>query len=318
MTTYKDVLAGKAAWSCERADALEWLRGLPDDSADLVFFSPPYEDCRLYEQGFRLKGQAWVDWLAPIIRESARVSAGLVVVNMAAKVEDFRYSAAVEWLVADLTRVHGLACGPSPYVWVKSENHEEADGNGQPGSGGQHYHRRDFEPIYAFADPEKLPPRWSDNTAFGHPPKYGAGGPPSHRRTDGTRVNGARFRHTKRIKGRGHDGGDSMEVQHYVPPAISNAGNVIRVPVGGGKLGHPLAHDGEASMALGVAERFVCWYVPPDGVVADPFTGSGTTAHTAFIHGRRFVGCDNRLSQVELTGRRMRTVTPPLFAGVTE
>lgn len=64
-------------------------------------------------------------------------------------------------------------------------------------------------------------------------------------------------------------------------------------------------------MPLAVAERFVRWYCPPDGVVLDPFAGSGTTCHAAFIHGRRFVGCDLRESQVELLGRRMASVVNP-------
>lgn len=106
-----------------------------------------------------------------------------------------------------------------------------------------------------------------------------------------------------------------MRVQHYKPPAISNPGNVIRARVGGGHLGHPLAHESEAPMSLTVAERFVCWFCPPDGIVLDPFAGSGTTAHAAFQHGRRFVGCDLRESQVLLCERRLATVTPSLFAG---
>jgi gluconokinase len=35
-----------------------------------------------------------------------------------------------------------------------------------------------------------------------------------------------------------------------------------------------------------------------------------------FTHGRRFVGCDLRQSQVELCGQRMATVTPNMFAEV--
>ena len=108
-----------------------------------------------------------------------------------------------------------------------------------------------------------------------------------------------------------------MVEQNYVPPKVANPGNVIRARVGGGHLGHPLAHDSEAPMSLKVAERFVCWYAPPDSVVCDPFCGSGTTAHAAVLHRRRFVGCDLRQSQCDLTARRLATVTPDLF-GDTE
>lgn len=53
---------------------------------------------------------------------------------------------------------------------------------------------------------------------------------------------------------------------------------------------------------------------PVKVVCCDPFSGSGTTAHAARNHGRRFIGCDIRESQVELARRRLRNVTPPLFA----
>lgn len=78
-------------------------------------------------------------------------------------------------------------------------------------------------------------------------------------------------------------------------------------------MGHPAAHRNEAPFPLKLAEFFALSFCPPDGVCADPFAGSGTTAHAAVLHGRRFVGCDVRESQVELVGRRMRSVTPSLL-----
>lgn len=345
-----DVLAGSEPWSVDCGDCLPWLQSLPGGAVSLVLFSPPYEGQRLYlENGVivsrPLTGQAWVDWMREVIVASARVSSGLVAVNAASPREDGCYTASVEWLVADLTRRDGLVCGPAPYAWVKSEDFDDATGNGTPGSGGKHYHRRDWEPVYCFALPDRIPGAkrnkdfWSDNTAFGRPPKYGAGGDPSHRRKDGKRANQGRtrqpngkveyFRHAAdgTIKG-AHDrdiikSPEPEPFMGYDPPPISNPGNVLadaimaadvlRVPVGGGKLGCPIAHEGEAPMALGVAERFVCWYVPPEGIVLDPFAGTGTTIHAAILHGRRAIGCDLRESQCDLTRRRMATVAPSLF-----
>lgn len=332
--TAADVLSGSAPWSVECGDCLPWLQSLPARSVSAFLTSPPYEAQRTYSVGFKRQGQEWVDWLRPIIREMCRASAGLVFFNALCPVREWSYSPALEWLVADLTRLDGIACGPRPYAWVKSENHDEADGNGIPGSGSHHYQRSDWEPVYAFALPDRLAGKnsdfWSDNTAFGQPPKYGAGGEFSGRRKDGTRDNEGRKKHSalanspgttrranggwRRTKRVPAAGGDVMREQNYAPPTLSNPGNVIRAPVGGGKMGHPLAHEGEAPMTLSVAERFACWFVPPGGVIGDPFTGTGTTGHAALNHGRRFVGCDLRESQVELTRRRLRSVTPTLFA----
>jgi hypothetical protein len=340
MTTAADVLAGKAAWGVDCSDALAWLRTLPDRCVSLVLFSPPYEDARTYAVDFDLRGQAWVDWLRPIVAEAARVSDGLVCLNAAGERENWSYSPVVEWLVSDLTRFDGVVCGPAPWCWWKV--------CGIPGSGSTRYQRRDWEPVYGFCRRDRLPLKWTDNTAFGTPPVCGPGGEMSNRTKDGDRVNdpwktasrggsgcGGRRkdgekqvgpkgrRHTKRVPA---GEADVMREQNYNPPAVANPGNVIRdeelpdssvieARVGGGHLGHPLAHKSEAPMSLTVAERFVLWYCPPDGVVCDPFVGSGTTCHAAVVHGRRFVGCDIRESQAELTARRMSTVTPSLFPG---
>lgn len=93
--------------------------------------------------------------------------------------------------------------------------------------------------------------------------------------------------------------------KEFLPPAISNAGNVLRVRVGGG-------HEGEAPMSLGVAERFVCWFCPPTGKVGDMFCGTSTTGHAALIHGRQFTGCDLRQSQIDISRRRLASITPAL------
>ena len=538
LSTANDGIAGNATWSAECSDALEWLRSLPTRSVSMVLFSPPYEGQRTYGLNFKRKGQVWSDWLRPIIVESARVSSGLVIVNAACPVRKWSYSPALEWLVADLTRIDGLVCGPSPYAWVKSADDPEALGNGVCGSGSKHYQRRDWEPLYAFCLPDRLPLAWSDNTAFGRPPGYPAGGETTHRMKNGKRRGDGVKRRTKRVPSGG------MNSQTYRPPELSNPGNVIRAPAhrqgaavslfteviayghasetspaevlrslrqaigsgsiyewgigicsrlhaaavlrpevhgswrthaltaalrflqdrvppeelreevlfaemqvrspseersrdgcgeriadqgspdqvaqgmqpvrsdpatgdsphgresaeqhpteprgplrdlpretsqpaasmssdvqrlwltrseelqgiwgalrqalsplqeawltaarlsrragqkqgnetasnvirapvgGAGRLGHPLAHESEAPMSLGIAERFVRWFVPVGGIVADPFGGSGTTLQAALEHSRKGIMCDIRESQVELTRRRLATVTIPLF-----
>ena len=163
--------------------------------------------------------------------------------------------------------------------------------------------------IYCYALPQnlgpKIPPIFSDNTQFGKPPLYTAGGQPSMRGRDGMRATEKKAKSSKRKK--------------YVPPAISNPGNVIRVPVGGGKMGNKLAHSGEAPMAMGVAERFVRWFCRPGGVVIDPCCGTGTTIHAAVAAGRRGFGCDMRKSRARqgtMKGRTLRTDRPVVPVGV--
>jgi hypothetical protein len=326
-------------WRVDCADALAWLRALPDGYLSLVVTSPPYSDARTYGVGFKLRGQAWVDWLRPVIVEACRVTAGLVCLNVSAPVRKHRYMPAPEWLVADLTRHDGLVCGPSPYCWVRS---------GTPGSGSKRsgYHRRCWEPVYCFARPEVLPLAWHDQLAFGKPPRWGAGGAMSNRLTDGSRVNqwGGRVTSGRSRKADGmmqapgrpshrnafgvsstttrrRPGGGGLESQgrslkQVGPvPAIACPPNIIATGNGGNQCGHSLAHDSEAPMNLALAERLVCWFASPDSVVGDPFAGSGTTGHAALNHARRFLGCDLRPGKggCETARRRLSLVTPGMF-----
>ena len=54
-------------------DCLRFIRALPDNSVDLVFCSPPYEDARTYGIDFNLKGEEWVKWSMERFIECCRV-----------------------------------------------------------------------------------------------------------------------------------------------------------------------------------------------------------------------------------------------------
>lgn len=270
-------------WRVDQADAMEWLQTLPADSADLLFASPPYEAARSYGIDFNLRGQEWVDWMARIVKESLRVCRGLVAFVVQGQTRNFRWSAVPACLMADLHRAGLHLRNPPIFHRI-----------GIPGSGGPDWLRSDYEWIVCATRGGKLP--WSDNTAMGQPPKWNPGGTPSHRQADGSRVNAVRLR----------TGPDEGERQLYTPPKLANPGNIIHCKVGGGGLmGNKLCHENEAPFPEALAEFFVRSFCPPDGLVLDCFCGSGTTGAVALRHGRRFAGCDVRLSQVELSRRRI-------------
>lgn len=266
-------------------DCLKILPTLPDQSVDLVFGSPPYEDARTYDIGFSLKGQAWVDWMVAVWRECARVSKGLVAFVVAGRTHNFQWSATPALLEADLHRAGFKLRNPPIY-------HR----SGIMGSGGPDWWRNDYESVIC-TTPGRLP--WSDNTAMGSPPKYKPGGAPTNRLVNGKRVRVA----GGPTKYFGKDRGDSECVQLYVPPKIANPGNVIHCA--GGHLGNALAHQNEAPFPEYLAERFVLSFCPPDGIVLDPFLGSGTTVAVALKHGRRGMGIDIRQSQIDLARKRI-------------
>ncbi len=321
----------------ECAECLEFMRRIPDNSIDLVFGSPPYEAARTYGIDFSLKGQAWVDWMSVRMIEMVRISKGLVAMVVEGQTRQFKYSAAPVLLMADLHR-KGITLRKPPIF------HRV----GIPGSGGPDWLRNDYEFVVCCTGGGKLP--WSDNTAMGHPPKWGPGGEMSHRVSNGTRRNqwgavgskkgmGAKdkhgrarrtdrpshFVHTKadgtevvrearQVMTRDRDGTHAQTQVGYTVPAKANPGNVIKCIVGGGVMGSKLAHENEAPFPESLAEFFVRSFCPPSGTVYDPFSGSGTTGAVCLKSDRQFVGTDIRESQVELTKRRIREIQRELFS----
>ena len=295
-----------------QGDCLEILKSMEDNSVDLVFCSPPYEDVRTYDIGFKLKGQDWVNRAFKRYVECVRVSKGLVAWIVEGKTKQFTYSATPILLSADLHRAGIKLRKPPIFHRV-----------GIPGSGGTDWLRNDYEFIVC-ASGGRLP--WSDNTACGHPPKWAPGGEMSHRLSDGARVNqwGG---HPKSSNNRKKDGTRqktgrpshkySTPSEHarkngqkgnpgYDAPKKANPGNVFKCNVGGGQMGSKLAHENEAPFPETIAEKFILSFCPPDGTVLDIFSGSGTTAATAVKNGRNYMGVDIRQSQVDLSIKRIQ------------
>lgn len=298
-------------------DCLEVMRAMPDNSVDLVFGSPPYEAARTYGIDFKLRGQDWVDWMVVRMREMARVSRGLVAMVVEGQTRQYRWTVTPAILMADLHRAGFHVRKPPIYYRI-----------GIPGSGGPDWLRNDYEFVVTICKPGKL--QWSDNTAMGHPPKWAPGGEMSYRLANGERrnewgatgTNGEFKTRTKRsfaekvaAGGKVHTKADAngMREQAYMPPKLANPGNVIKCKVGGGLMGSALAHENEAPFPEKLAEFFIRSFCPPDGIVLDPFSGSGTTAAAAVKAGRNYMAIDVRESQVELTKRRLAEVQPQLF-----
>jgi len=288
-------------------DCLDVLRGVADNSVDLVFCSPPYEAARTYGIDFKLRGQDWVDWCVERYVECDRVCRGLVAWVVEGQTRQFRWSAGPALLMADLHRAGIKLRKPPIFHRV-----------GIPGSGGPDWLRNDFEFVVC-ASKGKLP--WSDPTSMGQPCRYGPGGAMSHRQTNGDRkgsmaANASEPKAVKFLAGElplgsklhTKNNGTRMRVQCYVPPEKANPGNVIKCVVGGGLMGSKLAHENEAPFPEKLAEFFIRSFCPPEGIVLDPFSGSGTTGSVAIRTGRKFIGIDIRESQVELTTRRLAEV----------
>lgn len=299
-------------------DCLEWMRSQPDQSVDLVFGSPPYEDARLYgELNFKVKGQDWVDWMVVRWHEMQRISKGVVAMVVEGKTKNFRWSATPALLMADLHRTGLKLRKPLAFHRV-----------GIAGSGGREWLRNDWEFVVCTSR-GKL--SWSNNTAMGHPPRWAPGGAMSHRTTKGTRVN--QWGHPIDSGGTGGciddvtctEARPSHRAASYDAPVKANPGNALQQTytasevvallqeagdfqhhiVGGGVMGSKLSHENEAPFPETLAEFLVRSFCPPGGIVLDPFSGSATTGAVAIKHGRRYIGIDIRESMKDLGERRI-------------
>jgi DNA modification methylase len=280
-------------------DCLSPMKAMPDNSVDLVFCSPPYEAARTYGIGFKLRGQDWVDWALERYVECCRVCKGLVAWVIEGQTRKFQWSATPALLMADLHR-RGVKLRKPPLYRR----------DGIPGSGGPDYLKNVYEFIVT-ASKGKLP--WSDNTVMGHLTKYDEGGPSTNRLADGHRVGYVTMAQKADY---GSHRAQRKAGRKYAKPknGIANPGNIIDCG-SGGHIGSPLAHENEAPFPEMLAEFFIRSFCPPNGIVLDCFSGSGTTAAVALKNGRRAIAIDLRQSQVELTCRRIKQIDPLFHTG---
>ena len=308
-------------------------------AVDLTFGSPPYCDARTYGIGAQRKCVEWVEWMLTVVAECQRVTTGPVLMVAAGVTRDRNYWPACEGLMWEWWKRGGDCQLYRPVAWSK---------NGIPGSGGNDWLRADWEYVMCFKG--RGPLAWADNTACGSPPAYSTG-PMSNRLKDGARCNDPfGFSVSNRGRGRYANGqhkpkpanewsesqqgncgrrpnGEQkkwhtkrepdgvMRIQKYAKPKLANPGTVLRVEVGGGRLGSQLAHENEAPFPESLAEFFVKSFCPPGGKVLDPFSGSATTAAVAERFGRIGIGCDLRMSQCALGRRRLRESREAVLRG---
>ncbi len=221
--------------------------------------------------------------------EALRVSRGMVLWVVCGETDKGEYQPGPEGLIWKWYE-RGYS-QKRPCYWLK---------NGMFGSGSYDWFRNDIEYILAFKAKGPLP--FAHATAMGAPPKYPAGGDPTHRNRDGSRVgSGDDYDHSRRPDG-------TRRLKKYKPPRLCNPGNVVKASVGKNHMGHPLAHENEAPYPEALPHHFINTHCPPGGIVCDPFCGSGTTLAAAVKAGRKYVGFDIRQSQVDLSLRRLAEV----------
>lgn len=274
-------------------DALELLPRLAPQSVSLFFTSPPYADQRAYS---RIHPDRYVEWFLPFARAmyDATEETGSLVLNIKNRVASKgplrgQRHPYVYQLVLALQHMGWRWI--ETYIWAKP--------NAIPGKFGPRT-KDAFEYVYHFARGPK--PRF-DLDAIRVP--YKADEAEIARRkldTLGRRTTEAGFGRD-RTKTYLHGGADP--------------GNVVTVAQSYNQH-RGVAHT--AAMPEGLAEFFVRAMSPEDGLVIDPFAGSGTTVVVGRRLGRRAAGFELHADYVDEARRRISEDyaedVPGSFAGV--
>jgi DNA modification methylase len=253
-------------------DCISLLEETPEASVDLVIGSPPYaEKGERYGKTRPWPTDDWIDWMLAVTKQSLHVARNAVVWIVNGAVRGGVYLPACEGL-AYRAYLSGVIC-ERPCIWHKNAPPNRKDWFGN-----------DWEYCLVFRPASSS--RFFDWESIAGPPKYKTGG---------------RFRQ-RTVNGRRRLGNE------YPTNRLARPRDVFRVTVGGGHLGSKLAHDNEAPFPEGIVDPFVKVLCPQDGIVLDPFCGSGTTLAVAQKLGRRWIGFDVRQSQAELSRQRITEV----------
>lgn len=272
-------LSGLLADGVTWGDSSLWLPKLPRSSVDLFFTSPPYADARSYS---RIHPDRYVEWFLPFARAmyDATAETGSLVINIKNRVAQSgplrgQRHPYVYQLVLALQHMGWRWL--ETYIWAKP--------NAVPGRYGPRT-KDAFEYVYHFA---RGPKPWFNLDAIRVPYKTSAA--EIERRkldTNGRRNTNAGFGRD-RTGTYSHSGADP--------------GNVVSVPQTYNQH-YGVAHT--AAMPEGLASFFIKAVCPPDGVVIDPFAGSGTTTVVARRLGRRAGGLELHQEFVIEAQRRIK------------
>lgn len=254
-------------------DAVEIMKGLPDNSIDLVVTSPPYDDIRNYK-GFSFDLHATGEQINRVLKDG-----GMAAMVIQDQTKDFAKSLTSFRTIVDWVDNVGLRL----FETVIYRKH------GTEGAWWTHRFRVDHEympiflkgrrPQYFNKEPLKIPSKHGGKVMTGS----------GNRRTDGTTTKTVR-RPINKTKCRG-------TVWEYLM-----AGDKDSL-----KRQHPAVFPDK------IPYDFIQCFCPPNGVVLDPFGGCGSTAVAAKQLNRNFIVIDISKEYCDLAEERLKTVPISLF-----
>lgn len=243
-------------------DCADLLTGLPTDSVDLVFTSPPYADQRKNTYG-GIHPDHYVDWFMPIAAELLRVlkPTGTFVLNIKERVVNGeRHTYVLELILA--MRKQGWLW-TEEYIWHKR--------NAYPGKW-----------------PNRFRDSWERLIQFNKSKKF-------HMYQDAVMVpmgdwakkRLSRLSETDRTRDESKVGsGFGKNISNWLDRDLAYPTNVIHLATECSNRGHSAAFPEQ------LPEWFIKLFTQEGDCVLDPFMGSGTTVIVASRMGRQAVGIE--------------------------
>ena len=245
-----------------QGDCGEVLRGLPDDSVDLIFTSPPYADSRKHTYG-GVHPDRYVEWFLPKAEQFRRVlkPEGTFVLNVKERVVGGERHTYVLELILALRRQGWL--WTEEFCWHKK--------NCYPGKWPNRF-RDAWERCLQFNRQK----RFKMNQEAVRVP-MGDWAKSRLRNLSGT----DRARDESKVRS-----GFGKNVSNWIGRDMAYPTNVLHLATECGNRSH------SAAFPLALPQWFVRLFTDPGDLVLDPFLGSGTTARAAQSLGRAYLGID--------------------------
>ena len=245
-----------------QGDCGEVLRGLPDDSVDLIFTSPPYADSRKQTYG-GVHPDGYVEWFLPKAEQFRRVlkPEGTFVLNVKERVVGGERHTYVLELILALRRQGWL--WTEEFCWHKK--------NCYPGKWPNRF-RDAWERCLQFNRVK----RFKMNQEAVKVP-MGDWAKTRLRNLSDT----DRARDESKVRS-----GFGKKVSNWIGRDRAYPTNVLHLATECGNRSH------SAAFPLALPQWFVRLFTDPGDLVLDPFLGSGTTARAAQSLGRAYLGID--------------------------
>lgn len=259
-------------------DCGELLKGLPDNSVDLIFTSPPYADQRKNTYG-GISPDEYVDWFLPRSEQFLRVlkPTGTFILNIKERVVNGERHTYVIELILEMRKQGWL--WTEEFMWHKK--------NSYPGKWPNRF-RDNWERLLQFNKSKKF-------NMYQEAVMVPVGDWAKDRLANLSETD--KTRDESKVRS-----GFGKNISNWLGRSLVYPNNVIYLATECANKNH------SAVFPIELPKWFIRLFTQPGDVVLDPFIGSGTTAEAAIQLARDYIGMDISPEYVELARARVAEV----------